>query len=283
MEELWRLSPSPVLCFDGDAAGARAAARAADLALPMLAPDRTLRLATLPAGEDPDTLVRRQGVAGFQAILTAARPLADALYDLLRETAGAATPEQRAAFCAIGWRRRRGAFPTGAGQRVSPRRCWTGSTPQQRGATAWPQRPWPRQRWRHRDGRNGMGLNGSGRGGMPRDGARFQPPRTQPRPQPNAGRTDSERARILTAILLRHPLLLHDVDHAYAAMALDPAQSALRDAIREWADRADVLDSAALIDHLTLSGLQRGCRTSPGRGARAAARLRLARRDASGG
>ncbi len=78
MEALWRLSPSPVLCFDGDAAGARAAARAAELVLPILAPDRTLQLATLPAGEDPDTLVRRQGAAGFQAVLNAARPLADA-------------------------------------------------------------------------------------------------------------------------------------------------------------------------------------------------------------
>src|ERR1019366_1718779 len=58
LEELWRLTPAPVLCFDGDAAGARAAARSADLALPLLAPDRTLRIATLPEGEDPDTLVR---------------------------------------------------------------------------------------------------------------------------------------------------------------------------------------------------------------------------------
>lgn len=58
LTELWRLSPAPVLCFDGDAAGARAAARAAELALPMLAPDRTLRLIALPAGEDPDSLVR---------------------------------------------------------------------------------------------------------------------------------------------------------------------------------------------------------------------------------
>ncbi len=98
LEELWRLSPAPMLCFDGDAAGARAAARAAELALPLLAPERTLKLATLPAGEDPDTLVRRQGAAGFQAVLDAARPLADALYDLLREAGGDATPEQRAAF-----------------------------------------------------------------------------------------------------------------------------------------------------------------------------------------
>ena len=49
LEELWRLAPAPILCFDGDAAGSRAAARAAELALPLLAPDRTLQLATLPA------------------------------------------------------------------------------------------------------------------------------------------------------------------------------------------------------------------------------------------
>ena len=96
--ELWRLSPVPVICFDGDAAGARAAARAAELVLPMLAPDRTIRIATLPASEDPDTLVRRQGAPAFQAVLDAARPLADALYGLLREAVGGATPEARAAF-----------------------------------------------------------------------------------------------------------------------------------------------------------------------------------------
>jgi DNA primase len=95
---LWRLSPSPVLCFDGDAAGGRGAAHAAELALPLLAPDRTLQLATLPAGEDPDTLVRRQGVGGFQVIMSAARPLVQAPYELLREADGQATPEQRAAF-----------------------------------------------------------------------------------------------------------------------------------------------------------------------------------------
>ena len=96
--ELWRLSPAPVLCFDGDAAGGRAAARAAQTALPALAPDRTIRLATLPNGEDPDTLVRRHGAPAFTAVLDAARPLNEALFDLLRGTADNRTPEARADF-----------------------------------------------------------------------------------------------------------------------------------------------------------------------------------------
>jgi hypothetical protein len=71
LEALWAVSPEPVLCFDGDAAGARAAARAAEVALPMLTPERTLRLATLPAGEDPDTLIGKQGQGAFEAVLGA--------------------------------------------------------------------------------------------------------------------------------------------------------------------------------------------------------------------
>ena len=97
LEELWRLSDAPVLCFDGDGAGARAAIRTAELALPMLGAERTLRLASLPAGEDPDTLVRRLGAPGFQAVLDAARPVAEALYDLLSEGT-ADTVEARAAL-----------------------------------------------------------------------------------------------------------------------------------------------------------------------------------------
>ena len=62
--ELWRLVPEPTLCFDGDAAGERAAARAADRALPLLKPGQSLRFAMLPAGEDPDTLILAQGRGG---------------------------------------------------------------------------------------------------------------------------------------------------------------------------------------------------------------------------
>ncbi len=53
LHELWRLAPEPVLCFDGDAAGQRAALRALDRALPLLQPGRSLRFVALPPGRGP--------------------------------------------------------------------------------------------------------------------------------------------------------------------------------------------------------------------------------------
>lgn len=95
---LWRLSPMPVLCFDGDAAGQRAAARVLDMALPLIGVDRGLRFMTLPAGDDPDTLVRRDGAEGMRAAIAAAAPLSDAAFGLLRQPGGEPTAELRAAL-----------------------------------------------------------------------------------------------------------------------------------------------------------------------------------------
>jgi DNA primase len=96
LELLWQMSGEPVMCFDGDQAGLKAAWRAADLALPLIAPGRTLRFALLPEGQDPDDLVRDGGSDAFRAVLSDARPLADLLW--MRETAGGTfdTPERRA-------------------------------------------------------------------------------------------------------------------------------------------------------------------------------------------
>ena len=98
IEELWRIAPEPILCFDGDAAGLRAAGRAVDRALPLLKPGYTLRLATLPEGEDPDTLVLRQGVRAMREILERARPLAEFLWALESQAGPLDTPERRAAL-----------------------------------------------------------------------------------------------------------------------------------------------------------------------------------------
>lgn len=96
LELLWRTTGEPVLCFDGDAAGLKAAHRAAELALPTLKPGRSLRFALLPDGKDPDDLVRDLGPEAFREVLSSARPLADLLW--MRETAGGVfdTPERRA-------------------------------------------------------------------------------------------------------------------------------------------------------------------------------------------
>ena len=96
LQLLWKMASVPVLCFDGDGAGMRAASRAVDLALPMLKPGQSLRIALLPDGKDPDDLVKVEGRAPFDKVISEARALADMVW--LRETSGTAfeTPERRA-------------------------------------------------------------------------------------------------------------------------------------------------------------------------------------------
>lgn len=93
LEEVWRCSANPILCLDGDTAGRRATVRAiCGVALPLLTPHRTLRVALLPTGEDPDTLLR--GRAPNDALLLiqqATLPVEQALYELLRPLATDAT------------------------------------------------------------------------------------------------------------------------------------------------------------------------------------------------
>ena len=221
LEELWRLSDAPVLCFDGDAAGARAAARAAEVALPLIASDRTLCLCTLPAGEDPDTLVRRGGPGAFAGVLAGKRPLAVALFDLLREGFAADTPEARAALRAR---------LDEAAARIGDK----GLASEYRSAL------------RDRFYASTRRQSGSARNAPPR----YAPPvRTTPGTE-----VVSERHRALIAILLNHPNLIHDVAEALSSLPLSHGHARLRDALLHWHDSADVLDSAGLMNHLGHSG-----------------------------
>ncbi|MBN3867303.1 DNA primase [Gluconobacter kondonii] len=98
LELLWRMSPSPILCLDGDAAGARAALRVCEVSLPLLAPERTIRFCRLDAKDDPDSLIRSRGPRAMQEALTGATSMAEELFGLL--TAGLVDPgpDQRAAL-----------------------------------------------------------------------------------------------------------------------------------------------------------------------------------------
>ena len=95
---VWRMADEPILCFDGDDAGRRAAYRAVDLALPLLKPGKSLKFAALPDGQDPDDLARSGGRAAIEDVLAAARPLAHVLWTRESETGPFDTPERRAAL-----------------------------------------------------------------------------------------------------------------------------------------------------------------------------------------
>jgi DNA primase len=88
LAEIWRLSPSPVLCFDGDSAGARAVLRTITLALPRIMPGRTLRIVQLPEKEDPDSLIRRGGPGAIDFAISEAQALDVALANALKPDEG---------------------------------------------------------------------------------------------------------------------------------------------------------------------------------------------------
>jgi DNA primase len=93
---LWKMSEEPILCFDGDRAGRKAAYRAIDMALPLIGPGRSLGFALLPEGEDPDDLVRSGGREAVSQLLAHARPLAGVIWERETNNKSFTTPERRA-------------------------------------------------------------------------------------------------------------------------------------------------------------------------------------------
>lgn len=99
--ELWKLAPDPIICFDGDEAGRRAAGRALDRALPLLRPENSLRFVTLPPSEDPDSLIRSKGQSTFQRYLDTALPASGFLWEINTEGKSVeyySTPERTASL-----------------------------------------------------------------------------------------------------------------------------------------------------------------------------------------
>ncbi|WP_242417423.1 DNA primase [Sphingomonas panni] len=99
LERLWRMADCPILCFDGDAAGIKAARRAAERALPLLQPGKSISIVTIPDGMDPDDLVRAEGPQAFEDLLARRESLSDFLWRLeLATLPPGAGPDERAAF-----------------------------------------------------------------------------------------------------------------------------------------------------------------------------------------
>lgn len=96
IREMWRLAPEPMMCFDGDKAGRRAAIRVVERSLALLKPGYSLKFVYLPEGEDPDSFVSSYGSQSFETLLSEGVPLAKVLWADLIEGVDFDTPEQRA-------------------------------------------------------------------------------------------------------------------------------------------------------------------------------------------
>ena len=238
---LWKMADEPILCFDGDRAGQKAAYRAADLALPALLPGKSLRFALLPEGQDPDDLARSGGRGAIEEVISAARPLVDMLWSREIEGGSFATPERRAALearinelangirdevaapllspgsgrspaahvCA-GRRSRRlrqGQFPRGGRRRITPPFC-----PPQR------LQPGPGRPIR----RPGRARAGGGRGAAISSGPyQAASPQLATSPIMRGQRSAmSRREALILQSLINHPWLLHDHLEEVAALEL---------------------------------------------------------------
>ncbi len=230
IERLWRLTDAPILCFDGDAAGQKAAVRAIGRALPGLAPARTLRFATLPAGQDPDDLIRIGGKPAMESVLDAAAPLVERLWQHEREAAPLVTPEARA-----GLKRRlieHAQSIADADVRAQYLQEFRARFDTEFGAK-------PRREWK--------------------PGARYAPPEAAPGAHAKAiggGGIDPSMARAILAGLVRHPAMLLACSDAIATLPIaDAGLARLRSVLLDAAFDAPQLDSAAIAPICAEAGL----------------------------
>lgn len=242
---LWQMADEPVLCFDGDGAGRRAAFRAIDTALPLLAPGKSLTFALLPEGQDPDDLARAGGQAAIAQVIGAAQPLVDMLWAREVEMMPLDTPERRAAF----EERLRAAVGQIADERL---RRHYGAEMLARLRALMPAPPVPARRYGDRQQRSqfesrspsyqsSWSQDGSRayRGGA-RNGNRSSPPFAQqgaPRISPALARHpmfsatggESPREALIVMALLMHPMLLDSCETEFISLDMSgPMASALR-------------------------------------------------------
>ena len=229
----WRIVDEPILCFDGDGAGQRAALRAALRALPLLAAGKSLRIATLPPGEDPDDLVKRGGPAAFTTILDAAVPLIDFLWTSEVVGGDTATPERRALV------RQRLKTHAESIADSSVRALYTAEFSTRFDAMFFARPPRPQRIFT--------------------SGAAYVPPRTGAsaalKALPRLGEAQYETSAILLGLLIT-PALADRHGEALAALHLpDKRHADLRDGILSILAAQPHLESTALAHELSLEGL----------------------------
>jgi len=248
MAGLWRLVAEPALCFDGDAAGQRAAHRAAERALPLLQPGHSLKFIALPAGEDPDSLVRAKGTAAFTDLLAAAVPLSETLWRMQVEGKNLETPEQRAGL--------RKDLRAVVGEIADGTvRTYYGDHFKDRLEKAFA----PSQGRRQSRAEGGFNRAGYNRNWRPGSGRRplYAPPIPAHRGLGQGRDADtSSRERLLIAALLNHPDLIHEVFEEVGELRLSsPALDNIRTVIIEKATSGVPLDLEGLRNNFLSGGM----------------------------
>lgn len=264
LQMMWRIAPEPVLCFDGDAAGIKAAQRGIDLALPLLEPGQSLRFALLPGGQDPDDLIRAQGAGAMQTVLNEAVGLADMLWRREIESADLATPERRAGaernlmkhIDGIVEPKVREHYRTAMRERL--RALFQPGEPQRQGGAQGRREPWSPNRFQPR-----------GVFKPERPGARptWTPPVSEAVRRSAAGRgqvqshaVSEPSAAALILAALNHPFLLEEHSEAFANLPISEANlDKIRRELLHAASLGHSLDSQGLRDHLRLKGLGEVC------------------------
>ncbi len=265
IQQLWRLTPEPILCFDGDNAGVRASERAMERVLPLLKPAHSLRFAYLPKGEDPDSLVMTAGPGAFENILGQAKSLIDVLWDTTLAQGPIDTPERRAGFRSrlidaaktIGDDDVRRFYLSDLGDRFKdlgrPGNKWLGNNRLGNGGSFVPQRG-------GQFGRNRQGKGGWHNGGR---GNRFEPAVSPELLRTNLAQKESSmaprREKLLIRAILNHPALLETLEEdlikvEFSSVELDKMHAAIIGiAVESRANSVD-LESSTLKNHLMERG-----------------------------
>ena len=238
VEALWKLIPSglraPILCLDGDNAGQRAAERAVARVLPILKPDHTLQIAFMPAGEDPDSLLRAGGTPALAKVLEQAIPLSEMLWRSTLAQKSGRTPEEQAGLraflldrvSAIGDNMVREEYRRDMLRRLGEKNFATRrSIPFQRHSG----RPFVR-------------------------GQKPGPFYGGPKPTQRPGSADTVRMKALLSLMVRHPFLFEEFCEAFHHLAVPEPLRALHAGICEALSERHDLESDGLHAHLTERG-----------------------------
>lgn len=281
---LWRMTPEPILCFDGDSAGKKAAFRAVETALPLLRAGHSLGFAFLPDGLDPDDLIRQEGPEALNLVLQRALPLAEVLWQREWGAGQWQTPERRAALEQqlfqllekIGDQAVRTHYQRAIRSKLFDAwRADSGRGAQGKGNGRQQSGQPYRQGGGYRQGNGGYGQGGGGTGGarkngnynnsfQGRGGGRFGAPPSASSSLRNSrivsGRVaePSSREALLICALINHPWLIEEHSEEIAELEFaSKAMTTLRDAILSAQVSIISLDRSALRNHLSRSGLDR--------------------------